>query len=134
MTQTRTFLAFIAVVAAFGALAAFLLPAQQPTAQAAVPAVTDVHRIDAIPAVQAADLPQVDELVARTLAAHVGDTAYTTTQSIEAHLAADRVCEAMIAGVPLMEIADATAAQQGLTDEEAHDFVIAAHEINCPAF
>lgn len=138
MTQTRTYLAFAALVLAFGGLSALLLPSQAAPAQAAAPALVsapDFHRIDAIPAVQAAELPRVDPLIARTLAAHVGDTgSYTTLQSIEAHLAADRVCEGMVDGVPLMEIADVVAEQQGLTDNEAHDFVLIAHEVQCPTF
>jgi hypothetical protein len=138
MTQTRTtYAAFALLVAAFGVLASLLIPsAHAPAAQAAQAApVADVHRINAIPAVQGDQLPQVDELIAATLAQHVGDTGpYTTVQAEQAHLAADRVCEGMIDGAPLMDIQDAVATQQGLTDTEAHDFVLAAHRIQCPSF
>jgi hypothetical protein len=136
MTQTRTtYAAFALLVAAFGVLASLLIPSAHAPAAQAASSVADVHRIDAIPAVQAADLPQVDELIAATLAQHVGDTGpYTTVQAEQAHLAADRVCEGMIDGAPLMDIQDAVATQQGLTDTEAHDFVLAAHRIQCPSF
>lgn len=52
-----------------------------------------------------------------------GTEAFTPAQLTELNYAADRVCEGLTANVPLMVLADTVSAEQGLTDEQAHDFV-----------
>jgi hypothetical protein len=95
----------------------------EPAAAASVateaPAEITYHRIDAIPEVQGEVL---------TLAP---DQDLTEAQATEVLLAADRVCEGMQAGVPLMDMAIEVQASQGLTGVEAHDFVKRAAQAHC---
>lgn len=146
MTQTQhprryalSLLAALVVISALGALAAVALTVQ--LGRAATPADIPMHRIDAIPAAQAVrtDTPipgtglvpaPVDEIVAAVLG---GGETYTTTQAMQVHLAADRVCEGMTAGVPLVVIEPELVQEFGLDGATAHQFVITAHALQCPA-
>jgi hypothetical protein len=50
-------------------------------------------------------------------------TDFTPGMLTEVRAAADRVCEGVTAGVPVMVMADTLAVEQGLTDPEARHFV-----------
>jgi hypothetical protein len=72
-----------------------------------------------------------DNLLLARAGQFVPATELTLDQAREVIAAADRVCEGMTAGVPLMDMADALTVDLGLTDTEAHDFVKAAAQLNC---
>lgn len=56
---------------------------------------------------------------------------YTAQQAQTFTLAADRVCEALTAQVPLMDVADHLVAELDLTDTEARDFATTAARTHC---
>jgi hypothetical protein len=113
-----TALAFAAVLALGALLAAVLMP--NPTAQAA-------------PAVEVAEVaPVVAEPAAPFLVALLGDSG-TPENAGELLLAADRVCEGLTAGVPVVVMADGIAAEFGVDDEQARHFVNTAGVVHCAA-
>jgi hypothetical protein len=114
-----------ALICAIGALAAVALTVQLSRASAPeVPADT-MHRIDAIPA---ADAAPADDL----LLAVLGQADYTPEQAAEIHLAADRVCEGFTAQVPLVVMEPELVQEFDMTGEQAHEFVQVAHAQQCP--
>jgi hypothetical protein len=147
MTQTRTAqilstLTALLVLSGIGAFMVVALTAQLGRASQ-VPAshggfTPAMHRIDAIPPVVDTSTPipgtgvlpaETDELAAAVFG---GGEIYTTTQDIEIHEAADRVCEGFTAGVPMVVMEPEIAREFGLDGQAAHDFVRVAHEIQCP--
>jgi hypothetical protein len=72
--------------------------------------------------------PETPDAFLRTL---VGDGTHLPPNAEELSLAADRVCEGITAGVPVMVMADTAAAQLALTDEEARHLVNTAAVTRC---
>jgi hypothetical protein len=77
------------------------------------------------------DLVAGDNLLLARAGQFVPGTDLTLDQAREVVLAADRVCDGMTAGVPLMDMADTLTVDLGLTDTEAHAFVRSAAQVNC---
>lgn len=117
---TVTALLFTAVVAAFGILAAVLMPA--------APAQAVQER--AVTAVQVQGPAAAPDAF---LVALVGPGTEVPANAEELLLAADRVCEGFTAEVPLVVMADALTVELSLTDEEARHFVNTAGVIHCAA-
>jgi len=125
MTQIRN----IAAALLLGTLALLgltqLLPADTaPTA--AAPAVAVVEQMHAVetPSGLGTDFGLV------TVALGEG-TDFTQAQVDEILLAADRVCEGITAGVPVVVMADTLVQTQGIGDEAARDFVNLAATTRC---
>jgi len=98
--------------------------------QAATPAPTAVQpaepaapALPALPGYDAAD-PFLVELLG-------AGSDVTPERAVELLLAADRVCEAMTAGVPLIEVEPVLAEELSLSDEEAHEFARLAGWVRC---
>lgn len=129
MTQIRARIAltlsFAVLVGGFALIAALLMPA----AGSGRPVAVAAHRISLeLPA-----RPQVaasDDLVGLTLGT---GTDYTQAQADEISQAGDRVCEGFRAGVPVVEMERTLVAAENLTDVQAHQFVLNAHTLRCPA-
>lgn len=120
--HATTAILFAAVVGALAALAALLLPA---SAAATVPA----QQVSVVPAVHATT-PQPDAF----LVALLGDaTDLAPGQAEELLLAADRVCEGITAEVPEGFMIRTVSEEQGVTLEEAHQFVETAMTVHCAA-
>lgn len=133
MTQIRARIAltlsFAVLVGGFALIAALLMPAAGSAARVAAPVAVAAHRISLeLPA-----RPQVaasDDLVGLTLGT---GTDYTQAQADEISQAGDRVCEGFRAGVPVVEMERTLVAAENLTDVQAHQFVLNAHTLRCPA-
>jgi hypothetical protein len=128
VSYARTLAAFALVVAAFAALASILtsgVPAH--AVQAPAPVVVQAPAVQAAPVVEE---PALDE--DPFLGALLGD-AGLPANALDLSYAADRVCEGMTAGVPLLDMADAVAGEFSVDDEQAHEFVRLAATIRCSA-
>lgn len=128
MTQTRTALTAAALfltllaLAGIGVLQSLAQPQPQDVAVVAVAAAEPemAHRIDAIP-----------DFSLSEVAAFAPSVDLTADQAAQMLQVADLICEGMTAGVPLMNMADSLVWNQGLTDEEAHDFVRTVAQTHC---
>lgn len=128
MTQTfKNMFLLVLVAIAFGVLAVALLPEPGSAAGTRVDPAGALHRIDAVPAAAAVDVS--DQLV---LAAVGAGADVSAAQVTDIHLAADRVCEGFVAGVPVTTMEQVVAGEQGLTLGAAHAFVEAVHAVQCP--
>lgn len=117
---TVTALLFTAVAAAFGLLAAVLMPAgpaqavqERPAAAAAAEAQAPAAAPDPF------------------LVALMGPGTGIPANAEELLAAADRVCGGIAAEVPVMVMADALTVELSLTDEEARHFVNTAATVRC---
>lgn len=117
-TSARTLAAFVLVVAALIGLGALL------TSDYSSP-------VEPVSVSQAAVVSPAVTVLDPVLSAAFGDADFTEAQTQEVWLAADRICEGYTAGVPLMVMADQLVAEQGITDEQAHDFVRLVVQTRC---
>lgn len=113
--STVTAALFTGVTAAAVGLSALLLSATGPQAAPAAAATAPAPAYS-VPALAEELAPGAD---------------LTVAQADALTLAADRVCEGLTAEVPVMVLADTLVTQQGLSDEEARDFVHAAAAGHC---
>jgi hypothetical protein len=117
MTQTRTLIALITGLVAGLLIAAGIAALVNQVSAEQPPAVTVTEQADADALADQADLAA--QVPFDSLA---GTDGLTVGQLAEIELAADRVCEGLTAGVPMVEITRVLSEQQGLTDEQARDF------------
>lgn len=109
----------------FGLIALLLMP-NPGTASAVTPGA-----VDTAPAVQVSRIDAIPDLDLAEVRALAPSTELTDTQVLSMLEVADLICEGMTAGVPLMNMADSLVWNQGLTDEEAHDFVRTVAQTHC---
>lgn len=119
--HATTALLAAAVVLAFAALAAVLLPAD-PAAAVQAPAVSAAAAVQVQEPAPAAD---------PFLAALAPSSDFTPEQAAALSSAADRVCEGFTADVPVVVMEETLGAELHLTPAEAHSFVAAAAEARC---
>jgi hypothetical protein len=120
MTQTKNLLLALTALVIGAFLGAGLTQldqlVEQPTPVSVTleaPATEGINRIDAIPADQPAE--QAFESLA-------GTETFTAEQLAQIELAADRVCEGLTAGVPMVEIQAQLTASEGMDDAQARAF------------
>jgi hypothetical protein len=130
----------LAVVLAIGALLGVAAsPVTADAEQLAAHAPTAAPAPAAVPAAPSTTAPALPTLPGYDasdpfLVALLGDSAdLTDERAVELLLAADRVCEAMTAGVPLVEVEPVLAEELDLSGDEAHEFVRVAGWTRCSA-
>jgi hypothetical protein len=135
VSHARAALALL-VLAITLAIGALLGVAASPAPAADAVQAAPVAAEPAAPSTTAPALPSLPGYDASDpfLVALLGDSAdLTDERAVELLLAADRVCEAMTAGVPLVEVEPVLAEELDLSGVEAHEFARVAGWTRCSA-